>query len=220
MIFCFGIKGSMMKQITYEDFLRLLQAHQPVQIAQAHIEQAEKHEGYEDEQFLEKITANYPSHDTRTTGGYLLPGKILPWRFRSMLVARATGMQRHGRENFMVDEILLNGLEHGNGQNADKNIHLLWHRCSHGIEIHVVDKGEAEFNLDERIQSRRALVASFGKGDDDYSGTDVLRAYSKEFEYFTILSEAGKKGTLVRIVLEQFQENVNGCSYIGHQLFA
>ena len=213
-----------MRQLSYEDFLKILAVHQPVRIRDDHIALAEKESS--DEPELVIVGSYYPTIKTQSTGGYILPSDILPWRFRDRLVQGATGTRIYGNQHGMIEEMVSNAIEHGNKFEKTKSVYLLWHMCQKNrtIEVFVVDGGEKEFDLEERIKARRSLSASFGKYDD-YSGTDLLRRYSKRYEYFTILSSAqSKKGTLLWIALGQLSQDVQEsttqvCNYAGHRLF-
>jgi len=214
-----------MRQLKYKDFLLLLNVHRPFQITPEHVNIAAKHEDWEDEEFLDRMVADYPSCEARKTGGYIFPGEILPWRFRDRIIVKASDMSRHGRENGLIDEVLCNSWEHGvcdekgRKKREHKNIYLLWHHCCGEKEFYVIDEGEIEFDLQERLDIRNRFVASFGK--DLISTTDMLYGRTKEFEYFNIIDDK-KKGTLVRFVLKQpfgkKEINNNACHYMGHQL--
>ena len=182
---------------------------------------------------FDDIVFRYPGIQTIDTGGYILPSEWPLPLFLDKLIHKATGtklriipVNRHSSyddQHFMLSSMVDNAYEHGNRLNMKKKVYLLWHRCGVSKNICVVDEGEVEFDFDKQVKKRRALAASFGKWDDT-SGTDYLKEYSKEFEYFSIVDKTPtKKGTLLRIVLEkpeQKPKTTEECNYLGHQLFA
>jgi len=176
---------------------------------------------------LGEVASQYPGIQTKGTGGYASHlWDDYKRAFSDILVHQAAGTtmriipsnryrsydQVHATIAGMVD----NAVEHGNMESKDKDVYLLWHRCSGNKEILVVDQGEEEFDFDERLKKRRhtGLVHS----SCYISGSDFLISHSRHFEYFSIVHNGAKKGTLLRIVLEQTQVP-KSCTYLGHKLF-
>ena len=283
-----------MRQLSYEDFLRLLEIHQPVRVTEQDIKYVNEWDRYADSlnkisirrmdtskqvknaraqlktvlsehqnitlhgicdemsasqirQFeddekermhleFERVAAQYAGINEASTGGYVSVWNLFPRPFSDILIRRAAGTKMriipvnryrsYSDEHSMMEEMIDNAIEHGNGGSRDKNTYLLWHQCPQGKEICIVDEGKTEFDLEEIVEARRALLAPFGKSDD-VSGIDMLRGHcyrhSTEFEYFSIRDSVSKRGTLLRILLEKGKqpqtETKEVCGYLGHQMF-
>lgn len=271
-----------MPTLKYEDFLRLLEAHNPVMISEevstlAHrwthyayvlgdigsrrtdrpdvreklqrqldqlldecrdivegrvitldnIKHVSDDEKERSETTFDSVAASYPGIDDVASGGYVLPGEqpshvlldklIHKGAGTSMAIIEINRYRSYGDPQFLIDEMICNAYEHGNRHDRSKQVYLLWHRCPMGDEVHIIDQGEVEFGLNEQLEARRDLAASFGK-EDDLSGLDLLMGHG-DFRYFNICDGSKKKGTLLKIVIDQSSEHDGvPCEYIGHSL--
>jgi anti-sigma regulatory factor (Ser/Thr protein kinase) len=202
-----------LRQLNYQDFLRLLEEHRAICITEEDVALAKKHNNNEGERFLQSVVDKYPNISEKPTGGYILPSDFLPGRFRTRVIASAIGHIQWGRTVGMVGEALDNACSHGNNINPDKKVYLLWHRCSKGVEIYVVDEGEADCDMDQKIADRSKPL--FGI-KEEVSGLDIICSRSQELEYFN-LTNPEKKGILLRLALEK-NNSEEECNYFGHEL--
>ncbi len=194
-----------MRQISYQDLLKLVKIHRPIEIKQEHIKIAEGEKPNQPE--LVDIAANYPTINTNNTSGYILPSEKIPFPFGDRLIHFGAGTERiHDEITSMLDEMIQNAIDHGN---INKPIYLLWHKCGKGKEVYIVNYGEKEFDIDEKLKRNTEV--------NELTGLDILIGRSKYFEFFNIIDSDKKKGTLLRIILEQ--EKDESCTYIGHKLF-
>ncbi len=194
-----------MRQIQYKDFIELLRIHKPVEIKREHIKKAKEEKP--NQEALVDIAKNYPTINRNNTNGYILPSEKLPFPFGDRLIHFGVGTERiHNEITSMLDEMIQNAIDHGN---MNKPIYLLWHKCGKGKEVYIVNYGEKEFDINEKLKRNTEV--------NELTGLDILIGRSKYFEFFNIINSGKKKGTLLRIILEQ--EKDESCTYIGHKLF-
>lgn len=192
-----------MKEITVTDYRRMLREHNPVSI---HAEESD----------LEKLSKS------ETGGVILLPdGRGYFPKFMEQVFSRTLPEEMDRDFNFMLEEVISNGAEHGNeyrrGEGIGgelrglrreaangKEVHFLWHRCNQGIEVYVVDEGERKFNVDKVSERREALGRNMGC---ELSGWVLLRSQADEYEFYSITSKGEKKGTLVKIVIKDNEDD-------------
>jgi anti-sigma regulatory factor (Ser/Thr protein kinase) len=177
----------------------------------------------------DSMVAKYSGIDEADLGGYVSKDwRELPLDVRKLFVKQAAGTKMkiiegngyrsHDDTNFMIEEMLGNAEEHGNSYDRNKDVYLLWHRCGDGKEVYIIDEGEKEFDFDKQAERRAELGRAFS--NSELSGTNLLRAYSKSFEYFSVVdNEGNKKGTVLKIVLSEETEPCGNCDYIGKQIF-
>jgi hypothetical protein len=177
------------------------------------------------------IISQYPSIESKSEGGYILPSQNIPMVLLNKAVhnAAATNVtiinenryRSYDDQHNMLVEMVVNAYEHGNKYNPNKVVYLLWHKCGSSREIMILDQGTEKLDMGKAHQNRTRLAGTFGKSDD-YSGIDLLKAYSKYYQFFSVQDNQGsKKGTLLKIGLSIEQEVKNpekACSYIGHHL--
>jgi len=198
-----------MREIQYQDFLKLLEIHKPAEIKREHIEIA-KEEKPNTEPLVD-IKANYPTIESTLTGGYILPTEMLPTPFIERLINLGVGTRDiYHEQTRMIEHMIENAVLKGNNSDKNKKIYLLWHKCNNGKEIYIADQGDVEWDLDKVLTDNKKI--------QEQTGLDILFGRSEEFEYFKIKEVDEMKGTLLRIVLEKSE--AKPCFYFGHKLFA